>query len=68
MVNIFQTLGMERRSLVFAIIRKLVLEIPLIFLLERIYPLYGLASAQCVTEMLMAALAVTMLLRIFREA
>lgn len=66
-VNIFQALGMGKRALAFAIIRKVVLEIPLLFILDYLNPLYGLASAQCVTEMVLSVIAVTMLIRIFKE-
>ncbi len=66
-VNIFQALGMGKKALIFAIIRKLVLEIPLLFILNYLDPLYGLASAQCITEMVLSAIAITMLLRIFKE-
>lgn len=66
-VNIFQTLGMGKRALVFAIIRKIVLEIPLLFILNYLNPLYGLASAQCLTEIVLSIIALTLLLRIFKE-
>ena len=66
-VNIFQALGRGKMALRFAITRKVILEIPLIFILNRLQPLYGLASAQCVTEMVMSVIAITMLLRIFKE-
>ena len=42
-VGVFASLGMGRRSLTFAILRKVVLEIPLLFLLNALFPLYGLA-------------------------
>lgn len=64
-VNIFQALGVGKRALVFAIIRKVLLDIPLLFILDYLNPLYGLASAQYVTEMVLSVIAVTMLIRIF---
>ena len=67
-VNICQALGMGKWALIFAVIRKVVLEIPLLFILDRLQPMYGLASAQCITEMVLAVIAVTTLLRIFKEA
>lgn len=45
-VGVFQACGMEKKALVFAILRKIVLEIPALFLWNYFYPLYGLAYAQ----------------------
>jgi hypothetical protein len=39
----------------------------LLFILDYLNPLYGLASAQSVTEMVLSVIAVTMLIRIFKE-
>ena len=66
-VGVFASLGMGKYSLTFAILRKVVLEIPLLFLLNFLVPLYGLAYAQCITEVILAAAAVVMLIRIFRQ-
>jgi Na+-driven multidrug efflux pump len=66
-VGVFASLGMGKHSLTFAVLRKLVLEIPLLLLLNRLFPLYGLAYAQFLAEVTLAAAAVVMLLRIFRE-
>ncbi len=66
-VGVFSALGMGRHALIFAILRKVVLEIPLLFLLNALFPLYGLAYAQFVTEVVLAAAAIIMLLRIFRQ-
>ncbi len=66
-VGVFSALGMGRHALIFAILRKVVLEIPLLFLLNALSPLYGLAYAQFVTEVVLAAAAIIMLLRIFRQ-
>ncbi|MDE6751989.1 MAG: MATE family efflux transporter, partial [Eubacterium sp.] len=41
-VGVFQACGMGGKSLIFAIMRKIVLEIPFIFLLNYLFPLYGL--------------------------
>ena len=62
-----QSLGMGRTALVFAILRKIVLEIPLLFLLNHLFPLYGLAYAQCTTEIVLASAALIMLVRIFNQ-
>lgn len=65
-VGVFQALGLGRNALLFAICRKLVLEIPLLFLLNYFYPLYGLPFAQLITEIFLCGLGLVMLRRIFR--
>ena len=64
-VGVFQALGMGRNALVFAVMRKIVLEIPALFLLNFLFPLYGLAYAQPLAELVLALAAVFMLKRIF---
>ena len=66
-VGVFASLGMGRYSLTFTVLRKVVLEIPLLFILNHFFPLYGLAYAQCIAEVTLAVAAVWMLLRIFRQ-
>lgn len=67
-VGVFQSLGMGKNALIFAVLRKVVLEIPLLILMNAVYPLYGLPYAQVIAEMILATAAVVMLRRIFREA
>lgn len=67
-VGVFQALGMGRNALIFAVLRKVVLEIPLLFLMNAVYPLYGLPYAQLITEIILAIAAVVMLRRIFKRA
>ena len=66
-VGVFQALGMGKNALIFAILRKIVLEIPLLILLNAIFPLYGLAYAQPVAEFILSIVAVIMMMRIFRQ-
>ena len=66
-VGVFASLGMGKYSLTFAILRKVVLEIPLLFVLNYFFPLYGLAYAQFLAEVILAIAAVVMLVRIFRQ-
>lgn len=66
-VGVFQACGMGKKSLVFAIMRKIVLEIPALFLLNYIYPLYGLAYAQTVSEIILAIAAVITLAGLFKK-
>lgn len=66
-VAVFQACGMGGKSLVFAILRKLVLEIPALFVLDKLYPLYGLAYAQLASEVVLAAAAAIVLAKMFRR-
>ena len=66
-VGVFASLGRGKNSLIFAILRKVVLEIPLLFILNALWPLYGLAYAQFLTEVVLAAAAMVMLVKIFKE-
>lgn len=66
-VGVFQALGMGRNALMFAIARKVVLEIPLLFIMNAVYPLYGLPFAQLIAEVILAAAALVMLRGIFRQ-
>lgn len=66
-VGIFQALGMGKKAFVFAILRKIVLEIPALYILNAVFPLYGLAYAQTVTEVILAITAVLVLRNLFRQ-
>ncbi len=66
-VGVFQACGMGGRSLVFAILRKIVLEIPAIIILNKIWPMYGLSYSQFAAELILAIAAVIFLIRIFRN-
>lgn len=66
-VGVFQASGLGKHALVFAILRKIVLEIPALFLLNAIFPLYGLAYAQFAAELILAVSAVAVLVRLFRR-
>jgi len=67
-VGTFQAVGMGKESLAFAVLRKLVLEMPFLYLLNALFPLYGLPYAQAAAELVMAAAAVAVLARFFRRA
>ena len=58
---------MGQYSFAFAVLRKIILEIPAMIILNMIFPLYGLAYAQLVAEVVLAAAAIIMLSRIFRR-
>ncbi len=66
-VGVFQACGMGRKSLVFAVLRKIVLEIPALYILNFLFPLYGLAFAQLAAEAVLATAAVLVLVRLFRK-
>ena len=66
-VGVFQAVGMGRESFLFAILRKIVLEIPALCILNYLFPLYGLAYAQFVAEFILAIAAVLVLRRMFRK-
>lgn len=66
-VGVFQACGLGKKSLLFAILRKIVLEIPALFILNSFFPLYGLAYAQLVAEAVLAAAAVLVLWQLFKK-
>ena len=65
-VGVFQALGFGRYALVFAVMRKLILEIPALLILNKLFPLYGLAYAQCTAEVILCICAIVILRHIFR--
>ena len=64
-VGVFQAIGLGKAALLFAVLRKIALEIPALYILNFLFPLYGLAYAQFTAEFVLAAAAVVMLGRIF---
>lgn len=66
-VGVFQAVGMGKEALLFAIMRKIVLEIPALYILNALFPLYGLAYAQFVAEVVLAIAAVIVLGRLFKR-
>ncbi len=67
-VGVFQALGLGKNALIFAVMRKILLEIPALYILNFLFPLYGLPYAQPVAELVLAVSAVVMLGRIFKRA
>lgn len=67
-VGVFQALGYGKKALIFAIMRKIVLEIPALCILNYLFPLYGLAYAQFSAEFVLAIAAVIELRLIFQKA
>ncbi len=66
-VGVFQAVGMGRKSLLFAVLRKIVLEIPALIVLNALFPVYGVAYAAFVAEFVLAICAVFMLRGIFKK-
>ena len=66
-LGVFQSCGMGMKSFIFAVVRKIVLEIPALFVLNWLFPLYGLAYAQFVAELILGTIAVVVLVRMFRS-
>ena len=66
-VGVFQACGMGSKSLLFAILRKIVLEIPALFILDWLFPLYGLAWAQAAAEFILSIAAIVVLVRLFAK-
>ena len=66
-VGVFQAVGQGFLSLVMAVMRKGILEIPAMFILNRIWPLYGLSFTQLVAEAVMAVFGTALLVRLIRR-
>lgn len=66
-VGVFQAVGMGKAALTFAVLRKIILEIPALYALNDIFPLYGLAYAQFTAELVLSIASVWMLSRIFKR-
>ena len=66
-VGVFTACGMGQKTLVFAVLRKIVLEIPALFVLDKLFPLYGLAYAQFTAELILSAIGLIVLIRLFKN-
>ena len=66
-VAVFQAVGKGLYSFLFAIMRKIILEIPALIILNSLFPLFGLAYAQFAAETVMAVLAVATLTHLLRK-
>ena len=64
---VFQAVGMGKEAFLFAVLRKLVLEIPALFLFNRLWPLYGLPFAQVFAEAVLTAAAFWVLSRFYKK-
>lgn len=66
-VAVFQAVGMGKYAFFFAVARKGILEIPALFILNAIFPLYGLPYAQFVAELILSTVSLILLNRLFRK-
>lgn len=66
-VGVFQACGLGKKALLFALLRKIILEIPALYLLNYLFGLYGLAYAQPVAEFILSLAAVIVITRLFRR-
>ena len=66
-VGVYQACGMGMKSFFFAIARKIILEIPALFVLDKLYPLYGLGWAQTFAELVLSIATATVLVKMFRR-
>lgn len=66
-VGVFQACGMGKKALIFAFMRKIALEIPALVILNKLFPIYGLAYAQFAAEIVLAAAAVFTLRSLFKR-
>ena len=66
-VAAFQACGMGKLSLVFAFLRKVILEIPLLFAYNHFFPLYGLPYAQLTAEIVLCILAMIIMHRLLSD-
>ncbi len=66
-VGVFQSCGLGKNALLFALLRKIVLEIPALYILNALFPLYGLAYAQFTAEVVLSVAAVVVVMRLIRK-
>jgi len=66
-VGVFQAVGKGSNSLLMAALRKGVFEIPALYLLNFLFPLYGLAFAQLLAEVCMSVIGTILLLKLLRQ-
>lgn len=66
-IGVFQALGKGKLSLFMALMRKAVLEIPAMYLLNALWPLYGLSFSQLAAEIGMAIIGMYLLTRLIKS-
>lgn len=66
-VGIFQACGKGKQSLILAILRKVVFEIPFMFILRSMWGIYGLGFSQLCAEFLMCFISLWMLKNLLKK-
>ena len=66
-ISFFQATGESRKSFLLAILRKGVLDIPLMFALARLIPVYGVVWATPVTDVLCCAVSIALFTAFIRQ-
>lgn len=66
-VGVFQACGYGKYALFFAFLRKIILEIPAIILLNKLLPVYGLGASQTAAEIVMCIASIIMLRFVFKK-
>ena len=67
MITQFQAMGMAKESLICTVLRKGVLDIPLLFLMDRLIPLYGCTMVQPIVDCISMIVAIYFYRKIGRE-
>ncbi|MCL1829285.1 MAG: MATE family efflux transporter [Oscillospiraceae bacterium] len=67
MITLFQAVGESKPALILSVLRKGVVDIPLMLLINLLIPLYGLAFVQPATELTAMVAAVVLYLRFLRK-
>ena len=60
-VGVFQAIGDGRKALMFAILRKIIFEIPGLIILNHIFSIYGLVYAQVIGEIVLSIIAIKLI-------
>lgn len=67
LISMFQAAGQGKQALALSIVRKGIVDVPVMFLMNAIIPLYGLFLVQPIVDIAAAILAFTMYIRFFKK-
>ena len=62
LVGFFQAIGETKRAFFLSIIRKGIIDIPLMYLMDSLVPMYGIIACQPMTDLISATVAVLLYL------
>lgn len=62
-MGVFQAAGENRRAFCLALIRKGIIDLPLMFLMDSLLPMYGVIACQPMTDLISAAVAAVLFVR-----